>query len=163
MSTWSARVDWEGLDLTDDQLLTIAEKLDPLAGAVTTISRHNRTSAQLTVEASTLRQATDIALTAVREATHAAGVRFSPTRVDVVDAATFEAELEDLNIPALVGAAEIATLAGVSRQRAGQLQKLAGFPREVARTSTSGPLQIRTQVEDWIQTWKRAPGRPRSR
>ena len=158
-ATWSARVDWAD-DCSDEQLADIAEALAGHHAALTTNSAGGRVSAQLTIQATTLRQAIDTALAAVRDAVHRADGRFSPVRVDVVDEATFRAELVEPAIPPLVGYAEIAEMAGVSRQRARELPNLPDFPPVVTETSSKGPLRVRSQVAAWIQGWERRSGRP---
>lgn len=63
----------------------------------------------------------------------------------------------------LAGYAEIARLAGVSRQRARELADLSGFPPVVAQSRSAGPLRDLAAVEAWVETWKatRKTGRPR--
>jgi len=113
-------------------------------GALTTnAAAGRRVSAQLTVHATTLRLAIDNSLAAARDAVHGAHGRFNPVRVDVVDEATFQAEL-----------------AGVSRQRARELPNLPYFPPAVTETSSQGPLRVCGQVANWIQGWERRAGRP---
>ena len=62
--TWSARIDWAD-ECTDEQLASIAEVLAGHHGALTTNAAAGRVSAQLTVQATTLRQAIDNSLAAV--------------------------------------------------------------------------------------------------
>lgn len=64
-------------------------------------------------------------------------------------------------IPELVGYAEIATIAGVSRQRARELSGKPGFPPPAVVTA-SGPLRVKADVERWLASWDRSPGRPRT-
>jgi hypothetical protein len=81
-------------------------------------------------------------------------------RVDVMTEQARKAANENPSIPPLVGYAEIADLAGVSRQRARELAHLDGFPVAVVETA-AGPLRVKEAVESWIQNWNRKPGRPR--
>ena len=69
-------------------------------------------------------------------------------------------DLAEPAIPPLVGYAEIAEMAGVSRQRARELPNLPDFPPAVTETSSKGPLRVRSQVANWIQGWERRAGRP---
>lgn len=62
-------------------------------------------------------------------------------------------------IPDLVGYAEIGEIAGVSRQRARQFEEIPDFPQAVVRTAT-GPLRVRSAVEEWARTRNRRGGRP---
>lgn len=157
-SNWSVRVDWAGI-AGPETLMDIAQALDEQHASIATEPDRDRTSAQLSVEASTLRQAIDAALAATRAAVHAAGGRFVPVRVDALDEDTFRAEQDRVTVPALAGYAEIAQMAGVSRQRARDLPALPGFPPAVVATS-AGPLRVRTAVARWITGWNRIPGRP---
>ncbi|MGW5362904.1 hypothetical protein [Actinopolymorpha pittospori] len=161
MANWAARVEWNDADdLTDVALERIAETLRAHSAAVGREREPDRASVNLTVEANTLRQADDLALRLVRDAVRAAGRRFEPSGVEVLDEATFAARLAEPTIPPLVGYAEIAELAGVSRQRARELGNLEGFPPAVVETQ-AGPLRVRSQVEIWMSQWERKPGRPR--
>ncbi len=157
---WSARVDWATTEYSEDELAALAESLAAHSGVVSTDVGRGRASAQLTVQAPTLRQAIDLALTAVRDAVHLTNSRFSPLRIDVVDEPTFHAELSTPTIPTLVGYAEIADMAGISRQRAREVSDSPGFPPAVTETSSKGPLRIKDQVAEWIRGWDRRPGRP---
>jgi hypothetical protein len=62
-------------------------------------------------------------------------------------------------IPELVGYAEIAAMAAVSRQRARELPGKPGFPPP-AVTTASGPLRVKADVEQWLSSWDRTAGRP---
>lgn len=62
-------------------------------------------------------------------------------------------------IPKLAGLAEVAGLAGVSRQRAGQIVKHPDFPEPVQRLAM-GPVWLEADVVKFIET-PRAPGRKR--
>jgi predicted DNA-binding transcriptional regulator AlpA len=61
---------------------------------------------------------------------------------------------------ALLGASDVAKLLGVSRQRVYELLDThEDFPRPVASLAR-GAVWDRGQVEAWVATWKRRPGRP---
>lgn len=62
------------------------------------------------------------------------------------------------SIPDLVGYAEIAEMARVSRQRAREIAQRPGFPVAVVETA-SGPLRVKAAVARWIESWDRSPGR----
>ena len=59
--------------------------------------------------------------------------------------------------PKLAGLAEIASLAGVSRQRAGQLANHPDFPEPVERLAM-GPVWLEADVKKFLAT-ERKPGR----
>lgn len=156
-TAWSARIDWIG-DQSDDALMDIAEAVHPHHGAVGSNTVTGLISIQISIDAPTLRQATDAALAIARDAAQAAGQRFTPARLEVIPEDVFHAEQNHPAIPELVGYAEIAAMAGVSRQRAREFPDLPDFPPAVAEPST-GPLRIRNQVAAWLSTRSRNPGR----
>jgi hypothetical protein len=85
--------------------------------------------------------------------------------IDIIglDGMTEEVFLEKLNqpaIPPVVGYAEIAELAGVTRQRARQFTVSRGFPQPVITTG-QGPLMDRAAVVSWLSGRKATAGRPR--
>lgn len=51
----------------------------------------------------------------------------------------------------LVGAAEIAIMLGVSKQRVHQLAAAASFPEPVAVLS-AGTIWLRSDIEDWMES-----------
>lgn len=110
------------------------------------------------------RAAAGIALTAYGDdARQAAGdatdaVAAARPGVDVLALAVqtheqLEDELRQPLFPEVVGYAEIAALAGVSRQRARAFTKIKGFPAPVIETS-QGPLRARSAVAAWLETRK---------
>lgn len=69
-----------------------------------------------------------------------------------------EEELDRPLFPDVVGWAEVAKLAGVTRQRARQFRNSPGFPAPVIETS-QGPLMAKRAVEQWVRTRDTRPGR----
>ncbi len=63
--------------------------------------------------------------------------------------------------PKLAGLAEIAGLAGVSRQRAAQLAARPDFPAPVARLAM-GPVWRESDVQKFIDTPRKAGRRPKA-
>ncbi|HLR55184.1 MAG TPA: hypothetical protein VK096_00325, partial [Actinomycetales bacterium] len=82
------------------------------------------------------------------------------TKLDVRDASTMAQEITTPVIPDLVSYAEIAEIAGVSRQRARQFADIEGFPKPVVETA-AGPLRLKASVEAWVERRNTKPGRPR--
>lgn len=157
--TWYADVDFIAatpisLDEAETILDTLAERggalslsADGLAGGVsialdtTDAVAASREAAEVTVEAFASHDLTVVKIDVRRE--------------DVADA-----ELGAPVIPPLVGYAEIADMAGVSRQRARQFAAISSFPTPVVETA-SGPLRLRSSIEAWLATRNTRPGRPR--
>lgn len=159
--SFTAEVDWQTDVAMSDAAL--GEMLDRLADHSPAIVRSpdpapagaEAWTTSITLEASTLRQATKDALQLVEDAT---GVK--AVGVQVLPSDLHDWRAEEPSIPELVGYAEVADLAGVSRQRARQLADLPGFPPAVVETA-AGPLRVRAQVEGWLARWERKSGRPR--
>lgn len=161
MSNWTARVEWTRVTYNEAE---IDDLIDRLAGHSAAIGLehdpgefHPKTySAIITLDASSLRQATTTALQIVEAAT-----REKANGIEVMRTHEFDRRVDEPTFPELVGYAEIAEMAGVSRQRAAQLADAEGFPPAVVRVK-SGPLRVRKQVVGWLSRWERKAGRPKS-
>lgn len=164
MISWTARVEWaQPIPRTDDELVALVERLHPFGGAIGTEKPAagpglpETWSAVISVEAGTLRQAIAAALQEVEQATGE-----KATAVEVLQSDEFDRRAMQPSIPELVGYAEIAEMAGITRQRAREIAETRiGFPAAVVETA-SGPLRVRNQVERWLETWDRRPGRPKA-
>lgn len=156
--TWYADVDFiTNTPITPDEAMDIAENLAP-HGAAVSISRDGEAGGV------SLAFNSDSALDASREATRiitgAFNGKLEIVKLDVRNEATMEEEIATPVIPALVGYAEIADIAGVTRQRARQFANLDGFPEPVVVTA-AGPLRLKSSVEAWVERRNTKPGRPR--
>ena len=80
--------------------------------------------------------------------------------VEIMTEAELDNRLAEPIFPEVVGYAEIAELAGVSRQRARQFSKINGFPAPVI-TTAQGPLMAKSAVEAWLESRNTRSGRPR--
>lgn len=88
---------------------------------------------------------------------------WSAAAVEVLTVEEADRRLDLPAVPALVGVAELADLLEVSRQRASKVADTApGFPAPIARLR-SGPVWRRTDLDRFLDGWKRRPGRPASR
>lgn len=63
-------------------------------------------------------------------------------------------------VPRLAGLAEIASLRGCSRQRAGQIAALPGFPEPVQRLAM-GPVWVEAEVVEFLGTERKAGRKPK--
>lgn len=159
---WHVSVEWSAPPMTDEDCIDFIEKLGDLRPGITIDDwEHARGksdevtySGVLNVTAETVREAARIGLDRVEGHT---GIRAHG--VEVVNEDRMRLDLTRPAIPELVGHAEIAELLGVSRQRAAQLASRPDFPPAVM-TLKAGPLRVRQDVEKWIPTWTRRPGRP---
>jgi hypothetical protein len=149
---WMANVTVPTNNIDLDTQIRITEELN---AGITVDSDAGELTANYTVTASTLRQATDEALRLAR------AFPAKPTSIDVKALDGWIAEQKRPRPRDLVGAAEAAVMLGVSRQRVGQLVERPDFPAPIARLS-AGPVWTRTSIEAFGQSWTRKiTGRPR--
>ena len=158
--TWFAAVGFIATTpIDDDSADEIIDVLDS-HGGVLSLSRDGKAgTVSIAFDATSIADASQVATTVALDAltTHS-GIEV--IKLDVRDEATMETETNEPVIPALIGYAEIAELAGVSRQRARQFAKIDGFPVAVVETA-AGPLRLRASVLAWLETRNTQPGRTR--
>lgn len=113
---------------------------------------------EMTVQASTLRRATDDALKAAHAAWASAfDVTGTPTAVHVL---TDAEHLESLKHPGpieLVGIKEIGEMGAMSRQQAQQLTKRPDFPAPVAELGAT-KVYTKASVAEFFKAWPRKAG-----
>lgn len=158
---WSVRVDWPDPEAPPNYLEDLGEALAPFSASISSDLPHY--SAQLTLEEPkplTLRTVTTKALTAVENAARSLGRTCVPLGLEVLTWEQFEYRRQFPVIPELVGATEVAEMAGsMTRQRGAQLTAIPGFPPAVLRAA-GRPLFVRAQVKAWLDNWERRTGRP---
>lgn len=158
MAQWRAQVEFGAI--TDDQADALVDELAAYGGVPADEPEPGRASVIVTVEANTLKQASDEAQRAVADAVRAVGAPYKGLGVEVRDEETAEARSRAPRFPELIGYTEIAAMAGVSRQRARELKDLPGFPPAIPTPPSAGPLFVKHLVEQWFGGWERKPGRP---
>ncbi len=158
MQTWYVDLDTTTpTPLTEDDLDTLLAALTE-HGAALSGGRDHHLGVSMTVTADSAQEAMSVALNLL---TDTGGVTLAGLdRVEVATEAAKHRQIEAPTIPDLVGYAEIAEIAGVSRQRAFELAGQTDFPIAVVHTA-NGPLRVRSAVERWATTRRRKPGRPR--
>lgn len=138
--------------LTDDAAFDLIGNLDA-RGAAITLSKESFTIS--------LTAYGDTAIEALKDARKAIEEHGITGETLSASASTYEELEEELNrplFPDVVGWAEVAKLAGVTRQRARQFRNSPGFPAPVIETS-QGPLMAKRAVEQWVRTRDTRPGR----
>ncbi|CAN7244421.1 hypothetical protein LJR045_001003 [Microbacterium sp. LjRoot45] len=144
----------------EDTVFDVAGELGHY-GAVMSVSPDFTTgSALLTVEAGSALDASTKASELVVDALASHQVTGDVVSLRAQREDAFEAELNTPIFPEVVGYAEIAELAGVTRQRARQFAQVSGFPVPVIETA-QGPLMAKAAVERWLEKRAARPGRPR--
>lgn len=158
-TTWHARLDWVSKTATtEDVMFDLMDELTDYAPSGSIATDGLAGSTTIAVEADSFDDALSSALGVVRAALQ----QFVPTAsvigVELVDSDVLERELDRPLFPEVVGFAEIAELAGVSRQRARQFRQNPGFPAPVIETA-QGPLMAKAAIENWIENRNTRPGR----
>jgi hypothetical protein len=159
---WHADVDLAHTqELNDDQVDALTRNL-PGCAIVSHDTGRGWLILRFEVEARTLGAAVDRALRIARDvAAQALGVPIDPQGVRVLPMDEHDRDLADSERFDLVGYMQIGDMLGVSKQRAGQVAEMAGFPTPVVPSGVRGPLYPRTAVARFIAEWERKPGRPR--
>lgn len=149
--TWHVRVGFTvATSFDEDAPFDLTEALHENA-AVTSVNRGNTGGmVSLFIEAPTPLDAANAASALVTAAAVSTVGKMEVTALEVMSEEEFDAELGSPVFPEVVGYAEIAEIAGVSRQRARQFADLQGFPRPVIETA-QGPLRSKTAVEAWLE------------
>lgn len=159
MTSWHAQVTLTAKP-DDDAIENLAEALPGFA-VITSDEQTGRVTITLTVDASTLRQATDGALRAVTDAGRAVLGRADLLGVRVLTEEDYRAEVERPARLDLVGSTEGGQLLGVSRQRFEELARTRpDFPPHVAELAR-GKVYTRASIEAFDERWeRRRTGRP---
>ena len=160
MAEWSVYVDFTLHDeLSADDALDVMEDLGSY-GAVIALARDGKgKSIALHVQADTVLKA---AQEAIKLTTSTIKRGIEVVGVEVKDLVTAEKEALAPTFPEVVGYAEIAAMAGVTRQRARMFPKIDTFPSPVI-TTAQGPLYAKSAVEAWIASRSTSAGRPKKR
>jgi len=161
MSAWSVELDLTGgvpLDLEQAGEITEALSVHHV-NAVGFTDDKRRIDLGLWIEAPNAMAALQVA----RDAALRAFAGTGQDGWDVVGATVrlwvdFEVDLNRPNYPELVGVAELAEMLGVSKQRVSELANKASFPRPIVSLK-AGPVWDRTSVGNFLETWRRRPGR----
>lgn len=161
MNNWQASVTFvSGKPFTEDAAFDTLEALSNHGAAMSVDRDLSGGTVTLSLEAqSPLDAATEASRLVTTEAEPHLG-QVTVTGLEVLSDAAVDAQLTEPLFPEVVGYAEIAALAGVSRQRARQFATITGFPPPVIETA-QGPLMGRHAVERWLETRNTATGRPR--
>lgn len=157
MNSWHATVGFTtSMPFSEDAPFDVAEKLAD-NGAVMSVARDfTAGDVLLTVDAETVMDAANQAVRLVHDALDSTGIVHAPlVAIQVQDEEAFDRELAEPAFPEVVGYAEIAEMAGVSRQRARQFADKADFPKPVIKTA-QGPLMSKAAVASWLD--RRAKG-----
>ncbi len=158
---WSVRIEISciGTAFTEDYA---DQLIDALGGHAPAVScGPNEMSARFSVEADTVGQASDAGLRLFRAALKKIGLSVPPARIvgyELQASDDLDRSLGEINVPELVGVAELAQILNVSKQRASELARSPGFPKPFALLA-SGPVWKKGAVARHMGAWERRPGR----
>lgn len=157
---WWAEVVFDDVPdtITEDQASKLVAELP---GFGTAEHAGNRIRLSMIVDADAIDTATVAAIQATRDTyAEAFGTGHDPAEVRVLTAEQRDTEVAHPGPVDLAGIGDIATMLGVSRQRAHQLTSRADFPAPIGATS-SGPVFTRDSISVFAGTWHRQTGRPK--
>lgn len=158
-TTWHARLDWVSETVTNpDVIFDLMDELTDYAPSGSIATDELAGTLTIAVEAESFDDALNSALGATRAALQQFIPAASVVGVELVDSDALDRELDRPLFPEVVGFAEIAELAGVSRQRARAFRESPGFPAPVIETA-QGPLMAKAAIETWIENRNTRPGR----
>lgn len=157
-TTWHARLEWVSSDRTDpDVILALMDELTDHAPSASIAPDEHAGSITLAVDADSFDAALSSALESGRTALQTHVPTATVVGIEVIDSDALDRELDKPLFPEVVGFAEIAEMAGVSRQRARALRQSPGFPAPVIETA-QGPLMAKAAIERWLETRNTRPG-----
>lgn len=150
METWYISIGFRASrPFLENLAFEVSERLEDFAAVMSIARDRNAGSVALTIDANGWSAALDRAHAAVFDTLEATDIEAAVTSIGVQTPVEFQAELNEPVYPQVVGFAEIARMAGVSRQRARQLAEKASFPHPVIKTS-QGPLYNVHAVQRWL-------------
>jgi len=167
--TWSVRFEFTPDDENEDQEgareIALLEALEAVGAdaPVTGGSPVGRLSTRFCVDALDEFTASILGATTLSDALEKAGIRVTSDPMDI-EIMTLEELVADntQSLPRFLGAADIAAMLEVSRQRVYQLRDEQAFPAPVAALAR-GELWDRRDVVRWSRSeWRREPGRPKA-
>ncbi|GAA4106039.1 helix-turn-helix transcriptional regulator [Enteractinococcus coprophilus] len=152
MNTWHVNVGFNAsASFAEDAVFDIGAELEHLAAVLSVTQDLNAGTVALTIDAESWTEALEEARIAVEGTLQSHEIDASVTTITIQSEQAFQDELHEPVYPQVVGYAEIAKMAGVSRQRVRQLAEKKNFPRAVIRTA-QGPLYSVHAVERWLES-----------
>ena len=125
------------------------EFTEQLGGVPATIHEYSLTT-RIFIEAQTAVEALHLAQQKILEAAKDVYAEVELVGFEVLASDKFDEELRKPLWPDVVGFAEIARMAGVTRQTAAGYSKTKSFPDAVI-TTAQGPLFVKTEIECWLE------------
>lgn len=154
MKTWHVNIGFKASEpFAEEVVFEIGPYLEDFAAVLSLTQDLMAGTIALTVDARTWMDALETSRVSIDDTLRAYDIEAAVTSVMVQSEEAFQEELREPVYPQVVGYAEIAKMAGVSRQRIRQLAEKNNFPRYVIRTG-QGPLYSVHSVERWLESRK---------
>lgn len=156
MTQWMTALDFTTPNFTPDKSLDLMETLGTYGAATAIYPDETGGSITLAIDA-------DNPMSALEQAIRLVEQQLPDMTITSVEAKPWEQmvkENAEPTFPPVVSCKEIATMVGVTRQRAREFRDIPSFPKPILETSL-GPFFLKTAVEKWAATRNRKAGRPR--
>lgn len=150
MKTWYIKVGFAATaPFDEDAPFDVSDTLSDIAAVMSVSRTFDSGTIAITIDAATAEDAAETAAARVTRALSDSGVDAEINELAVQSEKAFRAEVEQPIYPTVLSYAEIAKLAGVSRQRARQFADNDSFPEPVIVTA-QGPLYTDHAVRHWL-------------
>lgn len=150
MPTWHVRVSFTSREAFDeDAPFDVSDRLHDYAAVMSVSRAFDGGSIAMTIDAADVIEAGRLCELAAMSALGGSGIVATITGLQVQSRDDFEDELSRPVYPRVVGYAEVADMASVSRQRARQFADKDSFPKPVIVTA-QGPLFDFHAIEQWL-------------
>lgn len=155
---WQVTIDFHTDErLGDETLMDVMDEYNNHAASTSLSPDGKNGSLTMTVESTKPATALTMALNLLSESKTL--TEYDVTGFEVVNWENAQKRNRESLFPKVVGYAEIARMAGVSRQRAYCFPKIASFPKPVIETA-QGALYSEDAVKSWVENRRTCPGRP---
>lgn len=160
MDNWQASVGFTTAEPFDENsAFDLMDSLSNCGASVAMDRNHSGGEMTVALTASSAMAAASEAIRLLKESPHVSNPIVCSIEVLLWQDAV--AKVRESLYPKVVGNAEIARMAGVTRQRAFMLRKLPDFPKPVIETA-QGALYAEPAVSAWMENRNAKPGRRKS-
>lgn len=161
MNRWNANVAFStNSTFTHDTAFDVLDRLTDYAASVAPRADGSGGAISFSIEAENVTAAFSSAIAITTDTVAQLADHPTINAVEIMTEEELDNRLAEPTFPEVVGYAEIAELASVSRQRARQFSKINGFPAPVI-TTAQGPLMAKSAVEAWLESRNTRSGRPK--
>lgn len=160
MPRWYASIGFTSArPLTEEATFDALDALTPHSAAISPRLDSTGAEVSMSVTAKTALDASSAAVDTLANTLTPIIGEIVADSIEILTEDALDKNLAEPVFPEVVSFAEIASMAGVSRQRARQFSAIDGFPAPVIKTA-QGPLMTKAAVESWIENRNTRSGRP---